>query len=253
MTSASLLAMTFCFMLVLCRCAGAVMLLPGLGEEEPPAMVRGGLALGLAILLVPLEAPTFPHPPSSILVLAGMVTCELLVGGLLGWLARVLALALPAAGQIVSLMTGLSSVLQPDAVLGAQSAAIGRLFALLAPVLILASGLYALPLQALAGSYSMFPPGTGLPSGDLVEVAVRAVSGGFSLALRLAAPFILLSIVWQVGLGMLSRLVPSIQVYFASMPGQVLGGLLLVATLAAALLHAWLDAVGTAFAALPGL
>ena len=240
-------------MLVLCRCAGAVMLLPGLGEEEPPAMVRGGLALSLAILLTPLEAGNFPHPPSSILVLAGMVACEILVGGLLGWLARVVALALPAAGQIVSLMTGLSSVLQPDAVLGAQSAALGRLFALLAPVLILASGLYALPLQALAGSYAIFPAGTGVPSGDLLEVAVCAVSGGFSLAVRLAAPFILLSIVWQVGLGLLSRLVPTIQVYFASMPGQVLGGLLLVGTLAAALMHAWLEAVGESFSALPGL
>ena len=216
-------------------------------------MVRGGLALSLAVLLTPLEAQNFPHPPSSILVLAGMVACEILVGGLLGWLARVVSLALPAAGQIVSLMTGLSSVLQPDAVLGAQSAALGRLFALLAPVLILASGLYALPLQALAGSYAIFPPGAGIPSGDLLEVAVRATSGGFALALRLAAPFVLLSIVWQVGLGLLSRLVPTIQVYFASMPGQVLGGLLLVGTLAAAVMHAWLDAVGEGFAALPGL
>ena len=44
----ALTSLAFAFMLVLCRCAGAVMLLPGLGEEEPPAVLRVGMAAGLA-------------------------------------------------------------------------------------------------------------------------------------------------------------------------------------------------------------
>jgi len=251
--SAGLSGLAFAFVLVLCRCAGAVMLLPGLGEDDPPAMVRGGLAVSLAVLLTPLQAPGLPAPPSSVFSLAAMVAGELLVGGLLGWLARLLALALPAAAQIISLMTGLSSVLQPDATLGAQSAALGRLFNLLAPVLILASGLYAWPLQALAGSYALFPAGGGLSSSDLMEVAMRSVSGSFALALRLASPFILMSVIWQVGLGLLSRLVPQIQIYFASLPGQILGGVLLVGLLGAGIVRAWLAALQDGFAALPGL
>ncbi len=247
------MALAFAFMLVLCRTGASIMLLPGLGESEPPAVLRAGLAVGVAVLLVPGVAPLLPPEPSSVVRLAGMVAGELLVGGLLGWLARLLALALPASGQIVSLMTGLSSVLQPDATLGAQSAAIGKLFNLLAPVLILSTGLYALPLGALAGSYTAFPAGGGLPSGDLAETAVRAVGASFSLALRLASPFVLVSIIWQLALGLLSRLVPQIQVYFLALPGQVLGGLLLLALLAVPILHAWLSAMQEGMAALPGL
>ncbi len=251
--SHELMALSFTFMLVLCRSAAAVMVLPGLGESEPPAMLRAGLAVGIAVLLVPVVSPSMPTEPVSFLKLAGMIGVELLAGGLLGWLARLVVLALPAAGQVVSLMTGLSSVLQPDALLGAQSAAIGKLFSVLAPVLVLSTGLYALPLSALSGSYAVFPAGGGLSSSDLAETAVQAVGGSFALALRLASPFVLLSIIWQVTLGLLSRLVPQIQVYFLALPGQVLGGLLLVALLSAAILHAWLAAVSDRFASLPGL
>ena len=252
MATAGLPALAFAFMLVLCRCAAAVMLLPGLGEDEPPAILRAGLAIGIAVLLVPGVAPLMPHAPASFLRLAFMVAAELLAGGLLGWLARLLALALPVLGQVISLSTGLSSVLQQDPMLGAQSAVIGRLFNLLAPVLILSTGLYALPLGALANSYTVFPAGGVLPADDLAQVAVRAVSASFSLALRLAAPFVLISLIWQVALGLLARLVPQIQVYFVALPGQVLGGLLLLAVLGAPMLRVWLAAVHEGFLALPG-
>jgi flagellar biosynthetic protein FliR len=248
----SLTALAFAFVLVMCRCGAAVMLLPGVGESEPPAIVRVGIAGGLAVLLVPVVAPSIPAEPGSFLRLAGMVGVELLAGGLLGWLARLLALAPAVAGQIISLMTGLSSVLQQDAALGAQAAAIGRLFNLLAPAMILATGLYALPLSALAGSYAVFPAGGAVNSGDLAETAARAVSGSFALALQLAAPFVVMSLVWQLALGLLARLVPQIQVHFASLPGQVLGGLFLLALLTPAILQAWLTAARDGFALLPG-
>jgi flagellar biosynthetic protein FliR len=248
----ALTSLSFAFMLVLCRCGGAVLLLPALGETDPPAMVRVGLAMGLAVLLLPVVAPGLPAAPADYARLAGLVASELLVGGLLGWLARLIALALPTAGQIISLLTGLSSILQPDPTLGAQSAAIGKLFNLLVPVVILSSGLYALPLTALARSYSVFPAGASLlPAGDLAETAVRAASESFSLALRLAAPFLLISILWQKSLALLSRLVPQIQVYFTALPAQVLGGLLLLALATGTILQAWLDAVKDGFAALP--
>ena len=153
---------------------------------------------------------------------------------------------------MISLQTGLSSVLQQDPTLGVQSAATGRLFNLLGPVLILSTGLYALPLSALAGSYTVFPAGGMIASGDLAETAVRAVSTSFGLALWLASPFVLIGLVWQVALGLLARLVPQIQVYFTALPGQVLGGLALLSVLSAPILRAWLEAVQSGFAALPG-
>jgi flagellar biosynthetic protein FliR len=247
-----LTAYAFAFVLVLCRCGAAVMLMPGLGEDEPPATLRVALALSFAVLLTPVEAAHMPAMPDRVAPLTGMLAAELLAGGVLGWLARLWSLALSMAGQVIALLIGLSSVLVPDAVLGAQAAPIGKLFGMVAPVVILSTGLYALPLTALGGSYAVFPPGVLLPAGDLADVAVRAVGGSFALALRLASPFILVSMIWQVAQGLLSRLVPQLQIYFAALPAQVLGGLLLLGLLAQPMLRAWSDATRDGFLALPG-
>ncbi len=85
----------------------------------------------------------------------------------------------------------------------------------------------------------------------MTEMVVRAVGAHFALALNLAAPFLLAGMVWQIGLGLLARLVPQLQVYFAALPGQVLGGLFLLAALSAALSQVWMQAAAESFAVLP--
>ena len=249
--SQALLTGSFAFIMVMCRVGAAVMLLPGLAEEGMPTRVRVGLVFALTILLVPTVAPLLPKAPASVPALFVMICGELFAGGFLGWLARLIALALPAAGQVISLSTGMSSVLQPDANFGAQTASIGRLFGIAAPVLLLASGAYRLPLSALADSYTAWPAGAAPPTGDVLETVVRAVGAHFALALRLASPFMLIGLVWQMGLGLLSRLVPQLQIYFAALPGQVLGGLLLLALLSGSLAHVWLGAAEDGFGKLP--
>ena len=251
--SQALIAGAFAFVLVLCRCGAAILLLPGFADEGTPVQWRIGFAVALTLLLLPVVSPHLPAMPEDFTRLALLVAGELFAGGLLGWLARMAALALPAAGQIISLSTGQSSVLQPDQNFGAQTAAIGLLFGRLAPVLLLATGLYALPLQALAGSYTALPPGQPPPGADAMEMLVRAISAQFALALQLAAPFVLLSAIWNAGLGLLSRLVPNIQVHFVALPGQILGGLLLLAALAAPACGRWLSEVARGFSGLPGL
>ena len=229
------------------------MLLPGLGEAEPPPMVRAGLAVALTALLVPVVLPQMPPMPSSILQVASDVGAELFCGALLGWLARLIALSLPIAGAVISLLVGLASVLQPDPALGGQSTAVAKLFSLAVPVLILSTGLYALPLEALAGSYHLAPPGTWLPAGTAADTVTTAVSREFELALRLAAPFLLSSLLIQAALGLLARFIPQMQVYATAAPGQILGGLVLLALLALPLLDTWMDGVAGAWQTLPGL
>lgn len=243
--------MTFAFVLVLCRCGAAVMLLPGLGEVDPPPVVRAGLTLMVTALVLPNVGAIVP--PDAVLQAAGMVGAELLVGAMLGWLARLPVMALNMAGAVVSYMVGLSSVVQTDLALGGQSAALARLYGLAAPVLILSSGLYVLPLSALAGSYHLIPPGELVPAGPLAATVSGAVSASFGLAVQLAAPFIVVGVVFQVALGLLARLVPQLQVFTAAVPGQIVGGLLLLAFAAAPMLDRWTGAVRTAWSGLPGL
>jgi flagellar biosynthetic protein FliR len=241
------------FMLVLARVSAAVMLLPPFGEAEVPMPVRAALAVALTLVMLPVVAPLLPPLPDAGLAALLAIAAEVITGLWLGWLARLLVLALPMAAQIVAGLIGLSNVLQPDAQLGPQTSALARLFALAAPVAIMAAGLHALPLAALEGSYHVIPPGLALPAGDAVQSVVAAVGGSFALALRLAAPFVLAAIVWNIALGLLSRLVPQLQIYFAAMPGQIAGGLLLLGLLSSAVMAAWLLELQAGFAALPGL
>ena len=250
---AQLPAWAFGFALLIARAGSACMLLPGIGEAELPASIRAGFAVALAALLLPVVITLMPAAPDSGWRALGMVGAEIVTGLWLGWLTRLLLLALPVAGQIAASMIGLANVLQPDPALGPQTTALSRALSLAAPVAILAAGLHALPLAALAGSYRLIPPGQLLPAADTAEQVTAAVATAFALALQLAAPFVLAGIVWHLASGLLARLVPNLQVYFASIPGQIIGGIFLLAALSATMLTMWQEQVGAALAALPGL
>ena len=243
----------FMFVIVLCRVGAACMLIPGYGEAEVPMTVRAGAVLALTLLLLPVLAGQLPPAPDDVWRDLAMVAAELCAGLFLGWIARLALLALPLGGQFIATLTGQASVLQPDAVLGAQGTAISRMLGLAATVLVFATGLHALPLAALAGSYRVIPAGALLPAGDTAATVVAGVGTLFALALRLAAPFVLAGIVWHAALAALGRLVPQVQVFFLSAPAQLLGGLALLGLLGATLLGVWREEAGAALAALPGL
>jgi flagellar biosynthetic protein FliR len=238
-------------MLVVCRVGMVVMLMPGLGEVEAPATVRAGLAIGISLLLFDRVTSLIPSVPDGI---AGpqMLLAELLTGAALGGLARLPALALGMAGAIIATLLGLSSVVQPDPALGGQSTALARLFGLAAPVLILASGLYTLPLSALAGSYDVVGPGGVLPAGDMAQMFVTVSGSALALAVQLSAPFLIAGFVWQVAVGLLARVAPQLQAFAVALPGQMLGGLILLGVLASRILSTWEGGVSASWATLPG-
>jgi flagellar biosynthetic protein FliR len=240
------------FALVLARVGAAMALLPGIGEAAAPAMVRIGLALCLTILLLPELQPMMPAVPAAGLSMALMVAGEVITGLWFGWVARMIVLAMPIGAQMIGYLIGLSSVLQPDAELGAQSGALGTLFEMAAPVILLVSGLYQLPLMALSGLFHLVPPGHLLPPAESAEVAIRSVGSAFTLALQLASPFVVIGIAWHFAMGLIARIVSRLQIYFVSMPGQILLGLALLAVTASAMTLAWRDGAQSFFGALPG-
>jgi flagellar biosynthesis protein FliR len=115
------------FALILARVGAAMALLPGVGEAVAPAIVRIGLALSITILLMPELQPMIPPVPAAGLSMGLMIASEVITGLWFGWVARMIVLALPTGAQLIGYFIGLSSVLQPDAELGAQSGALGKL------------------------------------------------------------------------------------------------------------------------------
>ena len=245
-------ALAFIFMMLAARVGSACMLLPGIGEIELPMTVRAGFAMAFVLLLMPVLGGIIPAMPDGVFQLFALLGAEIATGLMFGWLTRIVLLVLPVAGQFIAGVSGLANVIQPDAETGPQTAAIAHALTLAAPVAVFATGLHAAPLTALVNSYSVIGPGVLLPAGDSAAHALGAAADGFAVALQLASPFVLAATLWQFALGVVSRLVPQMQVYFAAMPGQIGGGLLLFALLSSGLFAMWQGHVGEAFASLPG-
>ncbi|MCX5614964.1 flagellar biosynthetic protein FliR [Bombella saccharophila] len=255
----SMAILTGMFVIILCRVSAVVMLAPGLGEMGAPARIRAGLCLGITVALLPVlqqrliavSGEALRMPAMMLKLIAG----ELLCGFFLGMMARLLSLSLAIAGQIIAVFTGMASVIQTDSQLGASSTAVSHMASTLAPIILFATGLYALPLLAISGSYTLFPAGhiTSLIIGDMTADMTRAVSTSFLIAMQLAAPYILLGTLWPAMLGVLNRLMPSIQVYSLAIPAQILGGILLMALLIQILTSTWAEKMQLYLSTLPGL
>jgi flagellar biosynthetic protein FliR len=235
------------FALALARIGGVVMLLPGVGETVVPATLRAGFAVGLTLLLLPsITMPSIGMPAGQpdFILLAAELAHELAVGIWLGLMARMFVLALPIAGQIISYQIGLSSVITPSQDLGAESTLLSTVFGLFATTMVLATGLYALPLQALVASYHILPVGLAFPAGGALHIAQVLTAQSFALGVQLAMPFLLAGLLWQAGLAVITKLVPQLQIFMVAMPGQTLGGLALLALLGTAIAAAWERGMG---------
>jgi flagellar biosynthetic protein FliR len=245
--------MGFGFMLVIARVGTTLLTGPGLGENEIPPTVRAGLAAVLTVLVFPLLRDTLPPVPDSVAGLVGLIAVEIVVGAWIGFMTRVLVMALAMAGSFVSLMVGLSSVLQIDPSLGAQVTALQRMMSLAAVALLFATGLYVLPIRAILGSYEIIPPGTTFDAGGAAQLVTGAVAESFGLALRLATPFVVVALIWQAAMGFASRLVPGVQVHLVSAPAQILSGLVLLSAAILIMFENWSAGMLKAFSSLPGL
>jgi flagellar biosynthetic protein FliR len=98
-------------------------------------------------------------------------------------------------------------------------------------------------LQGIVGSYDLIALGAPPPVGDAAELALETASTSFRVGFQIAMPVIAAGLIFRVGLGVLSRLIPQIQVFFIALPLQVMGGLVVFALGLSAGMLIWLDSV----------
>lgn len=223
----------FAAMLVFARIGSAIMLLPGFGEVYVLARYRLLFALIFSGLLLPILAPILPPLPQSVPDLVLVLGGELVIGVFIGTMTRVLLAALQMAGQVVSMQTGLSNAQMFNPLEATTDSVPSTFYAILGVLLIFLTNTHHLMLRGLLDSYAVFVPGHLPPVGDLSQTVAHAVAASFRLAIEMAAPFIVLGTAFFVGLGLIGRLVPQVQILFVSQPLQILGGLLLMGLLVA--------------------
>ncbi len=247
----------FAFFLVFARVGSAVMLIPGFGETFVPPRMRLMIALGISLVVAPVVAPALPSLPGDAVTMFLMLGGEIVVGLFLGSVARFLFSALQTAGMIIAYQTGLANALVADpttsATAVAQGAIFGAFLGIVGVVVIFESGLHQLILGAVVDSYGVFVPGDLPPLADFSNAAARVVADSFELAMRMAAPLIVVALVFYLGIGLLGRLMPQMQVFFVALPLQIALGLLVLALSVGAAMVFFLGAYGERLQAAFGL
>ena len=237
-------ALAASFMLVFARIGAMVMLLPGFGETNIPVRVRLGIALALTLIILPLHRNAYQISMTSMAPLLVMMVHEIVIGVVLGATARVTLSALAVAGSVIAQQLGLGFVTSVDPTQGQQGVLIGNFLTILGLTLLFATDTHYLIIEALSASYTIFAPGELMPSGDIASLATRAFSGAFKIGVQLAAPFIVFGLVFNLGLGVLARLMPQMQVYFVGVPLSMLAGFLILAAILGTMMGLFMDYQG---------
>src|SRR6202023_502066 len=166
---------------------------------------------------------------------------ELVIGIVLGATARVTLAALQVAGSVIAQQMGLGFVTSVDPTQGQQGILIGNFLTMLGVTMLFATDSHHLVIAALNDSYSIFSPGETMASGDVASLATRAFAAAFRIGLQLSAPFLVFGLVFNIGLGVLARLMPQMQVYFVGVPLSILAGFLIFALVISALMGTFMD------------
>jgi flagellar biosynthesis protein FliR len=234
-------ALAAAFLLVFARIGTMIMLMPGLGEVNIPTRIRLGIALALTLILLPLHRAAYQVNLENLAPLPVLLVHEILVGLILGATARVTISALTVAGSVIAQQLGLGFVTAVDPTQGQQGIVVGNLLTILGITLIFATDLHHLVIAALTESYTIFKPGELIPSGDVASLATRTFALAFKIGVQLSAPFLVFGLVFNLGLGVLARLMPQMQVYFVGAPLSILLGFLILVAVIATMMGMFLD------------
>jgi flagellar biosynthetic protein FliR len=234
-------ALAATFMLVFARIGAMVMLLPGLGESNIPVRVKLAIALLLTLIILPLHRTAYHVDLNSMTSLMVLMVYEIIIGIVLGATARVTLSALQVAGSVIAQQLGLGFVTAVDPTQGQQGLLIGNFLTMLGITLLFATDTHHLVIAALNESYRIFSPGEAMPTGDVAALATRAFAAAFKIGMQLAAPFLVFGLVFNIGLGVLARLMPQMQVYFVGVPLSIMIGFLIFALVLSAMMGSYLD------------
>jgi flagellar biosynthetic protein FliR len=211
----------FATLLVFARVGSAIMLMPGVGELYVPLRVRLLFALTLSYVVAPILSPLLPSLPASAGVLVLLLIGEITIGIFMGMMTKTLLATMHIAGMLIASHSNFAAAMLFDASQNTQGATIGVFLGLTALLVMIATNLHLVMIEAFMDSYSLMTPGQALPAEDMANYSASMLGESFRIALQLSVPFIFTALIVNLGAGILSRLMPQFQVFFILMPLQI--------------------------------
>lgn len=229
---------------VVLRLSILMFLLPSIGDLAIPARFRLGIVLALTAAVAPSVVPTQADAIVQI-DLIPLLVFESVIGFALGFTFRTLSQVLSIAGTIISQSASLSQIFGPGFDLE-PNPTVSTLLVLTGSALFVSLDFHTYTVALLMESYSLFPLGDVPDTGALAKWATSHVAGAFGLAVSISLPFILISFLYYVVLGLMNQAMPQMMVMFVGVPANVMAGLLLLALSFSTIMVVWLAAVNDA-------
>jgi flagellar biosynthetic protein FliR len=220
------------FLLISFRAGGLFITAPVIGHRSIPPLVKVGLAIILALVLVPVASQAKLPEINSIWLLAILAAKEMLIGVIIGLFFALLFVAVRMGGNIVGYQIGLiiANVMDPET--NSDTSVVGEFWYVIAILIFLAIDGHHAIISAFADSYRIVPIGVfefGGPAGDQL---IRFTAYAFTIAIKMAAPVIMTLFLSEVALGVLARTVPQMNIFIVGIPLKVgIGFLILGAAL----------------------
>lgn len=236
------------FFLVLARVAPLFVLAPLFSSKMLPTQVRTIIAVGIATGLtgIAMHGQTIPTDP---LAVTGLMIEQLLVGGAFALAIAAVFSAVEAGGALIDVVAGFSYGQLVDPIDGLQGGVMSSLYGMVGLSLFIAIGGDAWLLRGLAKTFSIVPLTKGPQITSLAGGAVSASGSILVSAVEIAAPALLVLLITDIAFGMVSRVVPNLNIFAVGFPTKIGMALLVVAVALPFIGNYMSDEIGSAVGA----
>lgn len=211
----------FIFILCMARIVAAFRTAPFLGGQAVPGSVRNAIAMTLVLLVFPIVAGGAPDvltlSPSLFLIMLK----EIVIGVIIGFLLGMLFWIADSVGFLIDNQRGSSMASSVDPLSGQQSSPMGSLFFQTVTMLFFTSGAFVAFIGFLMHSYATWPVfsfAPNLESSTLINLFIDQIDIFARMVLVLAGPILIVCFLTDLGLGLINRFAPQLNVFFLSMP-----------------------------------
>ena len=214
------------FLLMLTRISGIFLISPFFGSMNIPMFFRVGIALAMSVVLFPVvDGLGTPETPPSIIMFGAAVLGELFIGWLIGVVAYISFAAITMAGKVMDMQVGFAVVNVVDPTSGQQIPLIGSFLYNLAVIILLVTNGHHMLIAALVESFRAVPL-AGLEANISLALIIANFTGTiFLTGMKIAMPITFAILLTNVGLGILSRTMPQMNIFVVGIPMQLMIGL----------------------------
>jgi flagellar biosynthetic protein FliR len=216
------------FMLVVARLSGLFLIAPVFSSPMIPGRIKIMALLVLAATLTPIVAPTAPTVPASVLPLVLSLGTETIIGLAIGFSVAIVFAAIQVGASMIDTSIGFSMANIIDPINNAQGAVLGSFYSMVATLAFLSVNGHHWLLAGFKRSFTVVPPGATPDIEQMLGNVFTTFTQLFAMAFQIAAPVLVSLLLVDVVLGIVSRVVPQMNVFFVGIPLKIGVGLIAV-------------------------